>query len=64
MTDVAETKDIEEYIGDGVYVSYDGYHYTLDLRAQPPTTPITKIVMEPVVMREFKRFIDRIEGMS
>lgn len=54
--------DIEEYIGDGVYVVYDGYHYSLDLRAQAPVTPITKIVMEPTVMKEFQKFIARMES--
>jgi len=46
---------VTEYIGDGVYASYDGYNITLDLRAQAATLPITKIVLEPPV---FARLID------
>lgn len=49
----------EDYLGDGVYVSWDGWNITLDLRAQPPTTPITKIVLEPPAMSALIRFKDR-----
>lgn len=36
----------DRYIGDGVYVSYDGYHIWLDTRAQEP---VNRIAMEPAV---------------
>lgn len=39
----------DEYLGDGVYASFDGFGITLDLRAQEPTVPITTIVLDPEV---------------
>ncbi len=51
-------KKIEDwYLGDGVWVSFDGYHIILDLRAQDTTT---KIALEPPVMDalfEFRKYI-------
>ena len=37
----------DQYLGDGVYASFDGYHTWLDLRAQDTTT---KIALEPAVV--------------
>jgi len=37
----------DEYLGDGVYASFDGYHIILDLRAQDNTT---RIALEPSVL--------------
>lgn len=47
---------IEDYLGDGVYASFDGYTITLDLRAQEPTLPITRIALEPPVLDALLRF--------
>ena len=47
----------ETYLGDGVYASFDGDRFTLDLRGQEPTMPITKIVLEPAVLRAFQSFV-------
>ena len=55
---------LEDYIGDGVYVTFDGYGYMLDLRAQGPTLPITKIMLEPAVLDALNRFRDRINAMT
>ena len=44
------------YLGDGVYASYDGYAVTLDLRAQAPTLPITKIMLEPNILARLNEF--------
>lgn len=48
---------IEDYIGDGVYVTFDGYAITLDLRGQDNTT---RIVLEPQVMQNLKDFEARM----
>ncbi len=37
----------DEYLGDGVYASFDGWAITLDLRAQDSTT---RVVLEPDVI--------------
>lgn len=61
---VADLRVIEEYIGDGVYVVFDGYSYILDLRAQDPVLPITKISLEPTVLDGLNNFRKRMESMS
>ena len=50
----------DEYLGDGVYASYDGYHIILDLREQDR---ITQIALDPSVFRslvEYKKKMDNI----
>ena len=37
----------DQYLGDGVYASFDGYNIVLDLRGQDDTT---RIVLEPAVL--------------
>ena len=44
----------DEYLGDGVYASYDGYHIWLDLRAQDSTT---KIALEGIVINNLLDYI-------
>lgn len=46
----------DRYLGDGVYASFDGYCVSLDLRAQDPTGPITRIVLEPPVFQALLRY--------
>jgi len=57
-------KVIEDYLGDGVYVVFDGSNFVLDLRAQPPVLPITKIALEPAVLDALNRFRNRINAMT
>lgn len=38
----------EQYLGDGVYASFDGYQIWLDTRAQ---SPVSRIALEPGVFR-------------
>lgn len=42
-----------QYLGDGVYAEFDGYHIVLDLRAQDD---FTKIALEPAVLKALDRF--------
>lgn len=48
--------EMERYIGDGVYAKFDGFGIMLDLRAQAPTLPITKILLEPNVLQNLNDF--------
>lgn len=52
---------IEEYLGDGVYVVFDGCSFILDLRGQDN---VTKIVLEPSVMDSLDLFRKRVENES
>lgn len=51
----------DEYLGDGVYASYDGYHIILDLRGQCSTT---RIALEPLVLKELNKFVREIERVK
>jgi hypothetical protein len=50
----------DDYLGDGVYASWDGFQIILDLRAQPPTVPITKIALDSHVLEALDRFRARV----
>jgi len=43
---------METYLGDGVYVVFDGWNMTLDLRAQGPE----RICLEPQVLLALFKF--------
>lgn len=60
---MTETQTHDEYLGDGVYASTDGYHIWLDLRAQPPVTPITRIGLEPGVFARLADYERRLRQM-
>lgn len=47
----------EDYLGDGVYASFDGYHIWLDLGAQDSTT---RIALDPYVLAALNRYAKRI----
>ncbi|MFT5483313.1 MAG: hypothetical protein ACI9GW_001970 [Halieaceae bacterium] len=56
-TDVTPKPPIpDEYLGDGVYASCDGYHIILDLRGQDSTT---RIAVEPAVLEALDRYRER-----
>lgn len=44
----------DQYIGDGVYASFDGYHVVLDLRGQDATT---RIALEPQVIDALNAYV-------
>lgn len=46
--------EMERYLGDGVYVSFDGYHIWLDTRAQ---TPVNRIALEPIVYQRLLEYV-------
>ena len=57
MTVILE-KDTPYYIGDGVYVEFDGYHVVVkvnDHRNEPA------VLLEPEVMEELIKFYQRVK---
>lgn len=46
----------DEYLGDGVYASFDGYHIVLDLRQQNAS----KIALEATVLDNLIKYRDGI----
>ena len=51
---MTETNTITEYIGDGVYVEYDGYG--IWLKANDHQFPTDQIYLEPSVLEALSRF--------
>ena len=58
----------DSYIGGGIYLSWTGTSILLDLRAQPPTTPITQIAMEPrhidALVEYRDQLIEKLKGQG
>jgi len=46
----------DEYLGDGVYVGFDGFAFVLDLRGQDD---ITRIVMEPDIINQLTKYVEQ-----
>jgi len=51
-----EQQKNEDYLGDGVYASFDGFAITLDLRGQD----LSRIVLEPQVLKSLNNFNQRM----
>lgn len=51
----------DEYLGDGVYASFDGYHIILDLRGQDD---FTRIALEPAVLTALNRYADGLKKQA
>lgn len=54
----------EVYLGDGVYATADDFGILLDLRAQPPTMPITKIFLDSSVLQALDMFREQLQEKS
>ncbi len=50
----------DEYLGDGVYASCDGFHIVLDLRAQGPD----RIALDPEVLEALDLYREKIKNMA
>ena len=48
-----------DYLGDGVYVSFDGY--SIILKANDFRNPTDTIVLEPSVLEALNRYVQRIK---
>lgn len=53
---------IEDYIGDGVYVRFDGYG--IELRANDPRHPTDTVYLEPNVYAGLTRFTQRCDALK
>jgi len=55
---MSEEKETRDYIGDGVYVTYDGYG--IELKANDHLRPTDKVYLEPEVFKALIRFAKRM----
>lgn len=51
----------DQYLGDGVYASFDGYQIWLDTRAQDP---VNRIALDPGTLNALYRYVDRLRQTS
>ena len=55
---MTEPTGLKDYLGDGVYIDYDGY--SIILTTEDGVSVQNRIFMEPQVMQAFQRYIERI----
>lgn len=54
---------MKEYLGDSVYVEFDGYSFILTTENGYPDDPRNRIVLDPEVYEALLRFVDnRVRG--
>lgn len=54
-------KDFKSYLGDSVYVKYDGYHIWLTTENGYPDDPRNKIALEPSVYSALLEWVDNLK---
>lgn len=54
----SELDNATEYLGDGVYASFDGYHIWLKTQR---AHGLEAIALEPAVLEEFLRYVRRFD---
>ena len=48
------------YIGDSVYIHFDGYHFILETINGYPDDPRNRIALEPDVLRKLLKYKDNV----
>jgi hypothetical protein len=51
----------EDYLGDGLYVGFDGYQVILAANDKVTGHPTDKVYLEPNVIRSFMNYIARLK---
>ncbi len=54
----------KEYLGDSVYVTFDGYHVVLTTENGLPDDPSNTIALDPNVIQSLNEYLDRLKGES
>ena len=58
------TTDSRRYLGDSVYVDFDGYGIVLTTNSGYPDDPRNRIVLEPDVLVAFERYVADLKGLA
>lgn len=53
-------KDVKEYLGDGAYVTFDGYHIVLT--AENGIYATDTVCLEPEVLQRFFDYVERLKS--
>ncbi len=56
------TPPAKRYIGDSVYIEFDGFNIILTTNNGYPDDPRNRIAMEPAVLESFRRWVKELEG--
>ena len=62
MTD--STKTIAEHLGDGAYVTYNGYEIIVTANHHDPQEASDKVYIDPNGIKNLKRFIERVDKLN
>ncbi len=66
MDPIEQTEEIpapaKGYIGDSVYIEFDGYYITLTTNNGYPDDPRNRIALEPDVIAKLKAYIKQVEA--
>jgi hypothetical protein len=57
---MAENGPNEDYLGDGLYVDYDGWQVCLAANDKVSGHPTDKVYLEPLVISAFIRYLKRL----
>ena len=57
---MTETTSVRDYLGDSVYVGWDGYGLELTTSNGFPDDPRNRIYLEPEVFQALVRFMERV----
>ena len=52
-------RDVKEYLGDGAYINFDGYHVVLT--AENGIYATDTVALEPEVLERFLNYIERLK---
>lgn len=52
----------KEYLGDSVYVTFDGYGFVLTTENGYPDDPRNRIVLEPFVYEALVQYVERLKA--
>ncbi len=56
--------ETQRYLGDGVYIQWDGYAYWLRANDHRDAYCTDKICLEPAVINAMKKFISNMENVK
>lgn len=61
---MSEKGPYEDYLGDGLYVDFDGYQIWLAANDRVGGMPTDKVALEPGVLRSFEGYIKRMRDLD
>lgn len=57
---IKKYRETKTYIGDSVYIHFDGYHFILETRNGLPTDPTNTIALEPEIIKSLLMYREQV----